>query len=342
MMNKTLIIGFGNADRGDDGAAWHALRALAQRLGRPAPEHPEDGLFPEGQEIDLWYELQLTPEMAEDCARYAQIYFIDAHTGNLPEEILLQPVDETPGVSIFTHHMTPAAVMAITRSLYHRAPRATLLSIRGYDFEFSRALSERTARLVEQAVELLWEQLVGGQEDEVNEPLLFIVTGSRGAGKTTFCASLARAAQAAGWHTAGLISHAVFSGSLRTSIQAEDLATGGTRTLATRKETEPAPGSSMWKFDEQTLRWGNAVLKASAPCDLLVVDELGPLEFEQNRGWLEGLAALDARQYAAAFVVVRGELLPQALLRWPDARIIEIDTPEDSAEKARILSGQLF
>jgi hydrogenase maturation protease len=161
-MLKTLIVGYGNADREDDGAAWHVLSGVSLRLGRPVPNLPDDGFFPEDEEIDLWYVLQLAPEMAEDFARYQRIIFVDAHTGNIPHEILLQPVDDSPPSSSFTHHMTPAACMAITRTIYHHSPQAMLLSVRGYNFGFSRSLSEGTAALVQQAVEMIWVLLGTG------------------------------------------------------------------------------------------------------------------------------------------------------------------------------------
>lgn len=157
LMKKTIIVGFGNADREDDGAAWHILSGLAARLGRPVPDVPEDGFFPEDHDIDLWYVLQLTPEMSEDMARYERIVFVDTHTGNIPHEIQLQPVEGTPVSSSFTHHMTPAASLELVRKLYHGAPEAVLLSVRGYSFGFTRELSSRTAELVKQAVEMLWD-----------------------------------------------------------------------------------------------------------------------------------------------------------------------------------------
>jgi nucleoside-triphosphatase len=171
--------------------------------------------------------------------------------------------------------------------------------------------------------------------------LLFVVTGSRGAGKTTFCSRLIRAAREAGWQTAGLLSHPVFKDSLRVTIQAEDLRSGEIRRIAVRSDT-PTPGSRHWQFDSSAVEWSNQVLRAAVPCDLLVVDELGPIEFEYERGWQEGLAAVDSRQYAIAIVVVRAELLGNALLRWNDANIVEIDTPEQSEAKANVLAQQLF
>jgi hydrogenase maturation protease len=156
-MVKTLIVGYGNADRQDDGVAWHVLSGIARQLGRPVPAAPEDGVFPEGKDIDLWYVLQLAPEMSEDFANYERICFVDAHTGNIAEEILLQPVEASPAASAFTHHLTPAACLALTQAIYGKELEAKLLSVRGYQFGFTRELSPETAALVRQAIKVLDE-----------------------------------------------------------------------------------------------------------------------------------------------------------------------------------------
>lgn len=176
------------------------------------------------------------------------------------------------------------------------------------------------------------------------EPMLYIITGSRGAGKTTFCQAVVNKAREAGLKTAGLLSLPVFEGQYRTAIEAQDMKTGEKRTLATRSEPGEAEGmhTKHWKFDPEVLTWGNRVLENSTPCDFLLVDELGTLEFEYDRGWQSAFEAVDSRQYAVAMVVIRSELLGEALVRWPHAYIVEIETPDDSREKARILSQQLF
>lgn len=177
-------------------------------------------------------------------------------------------------------------------------------------------------------------------------PLLFIITGSQGAGKTTFCERLIDAAREAGWRTGGLLSRAVFEAAdggsqTRAAIQAEDISSGETRSLAVRSDT-PTPGSKHWQFDPAALDWGSRVLAAATPIDFLVVDELGPLEFEREAGWQSGIQAVSSGQYAIALVVVRAEMLGEALTRWPDAHVVEIDTPEESARKAAVLAQQLF
>ena len=66
-MKRTLLIGYGNPDREDDGVAWHILRALSVKLGLPAPDSYEDD-FTQTAQMDFAFYLQLTPEIAEEIA----------------------------------------------------------------------------------------------------------------------------------------------------------------------------------------------------------------------------------------------------------------------------------
>lgn len=154
-MKKILLLGYGNPDREDDGVAWHILRALTVRMGLPAPDSYEDD-FPENSQVDFAFHLQLTPEMAEDIAQYEYVCFMDAHTGNIPEEVRIIDVESDFQKSPFTHHLTAQSLMSICETLYKKKPDSALLSVRGYQFLFSRTLSEPTAALVLEAVDLAW------------------------------------------------------------------------------------------------------------------------------------------------------------------------------------------
>ena len=154
-MNKFLLLGYGNPDREDDGVAWHILRALTVKLGMPAPDSYE-GEFPQSAQIDFEFHLQLTPEMAEDVAAYDNVCFVDAHTGNIPQEVRLIDVESDFQRSPFTHHLTPQSLLSICETLYGKKPDAALLSVRGYQFLFSRNLSEPTQALLPQAVNQVW------------------------------------------------------------------------------------------------------------------------------------------------------------------------------------------
>jgi hydrogenase maturation protease len=154
-MKKFLLLGYGNPDREDDGVAWHILRALTIKLGLPAPDSYEDE-FSQSPQIDFEFHLQLTPEMAEDISGYEYVCFVDAHTGNIPEEVRLINVESDFQRSPFTHHLTAQSLLSICETLYKTKPDSVLLSVRGYQFLFSPVLSEQTAALVPEAVELVW------------------------------------------------------------------------------------------------------------------------------------------------------------------------------------------
>lgn len=156
---SAIIIGYGNPDREDDGVAWHVLAALARRMGRDVPAEPENGMEPAGEDVDFLFQLQLTPEIAEIIAGYERACFVDAHTGALPDELSIRPIDPQFQASPFTHHMTAETCLSIAQTLYGSWPKAVLVSIRGYQFGFSRGLSSQTAVLAGQAVEAIWRWL---------------------------------------------------------------------------------------------------------------------------------------------------------------------------------------
>jgi len=156
---STLILGFGNADRQDDGVAWHILNRLAVRLERPISDSPDEGFQLSGNSPELLFTLQLIPEMAEMIGQFDRVCFVDAHTGSVPQDVKITPVREEFQSSPFTHHMTPATLLALAGTLYGKHPEALLVSVRGYAFEFDRSLSERTDELASQAVEAIWNWL---------------------------------------------------------------------------------------------------------------------------------------------------------------------------------------
>ena len=68
-----------------------------------------------------------------------------------------------------------------------------------------------------------------------------------------------------------------------------------------------------------------ALLEANPNCDLLVVDELGPLELVRGEGWQAALEALAQGGYCLALVVVRPELLDVLPAAWHIQRVVDLD-----------------
>jgi nucleoside-triphosphatase len=150
------------------------------------------------------------------------------------------------------------------------------------------------------------------------EVSIHVVTGERGAGKSTLCKRIATEAGRRGLSVAGLITERLGDapGSPRRVI---DLASGESRLFGSQHGTPgssapaargPDPLTPWWEYDHGVFAWANAALLRSTPCDLLVVDEVGPLELQGKRGWVGALDALRSGDFNAALVVCRPALLP--------------------------------
>ncbi|MFN2304222.1 MAG: ATP-binding cassette domain-containing protein [Anaerolineales bacterium] len=156
-----------------------------------------------------------------------------------------------------------------------------------------------------------------------NTPQLILVTGLSGAGKTTWCKKLVEIAKNRGLDVAGILSPGIFVGQKKIGISAFNIASGESRILAElRKDNRETLSTPRWTFDPEVLNWADGVIASSGDCDLLIIDELGPLEFLKGKGLTSGLARIDSRDYKVAVVVVRSSLLPKAIQRWPTAQVV--------------------
>lgn len=152
-----------------------------------------------------------------------------------------------------------------------------------------------------------------------------IITGPCQVGKTRFCSFLLQQAQSQGLQLAGLICPPIYDEQNKTAISIEDLKSHERKTLAVKRTTQTEGlMTERWVFDENVLTWGNMVLSDTGGCDLLLVDELGPLEFTRGQGWQNGLKAIDKGEYKIAVVVIRPALVETAVKRWPHAEVAEI------------------
>jgi len=146
-----LFLGYGNIDRQDDGVAWHLLRAVMQGLGCPPPDDPDVEMPIVCGPYSFAFQLQLTPELADSLGDFDKVCFMDAHTGNVPDEVHIEKVSPHYQSSPFTHHMTASTLLSLCEVVHQRVPATILVSVRGYEFKFTRSLSSGTAALIDQA-----------------------------------------------------------------------------------------------------------------------------------------------------------------------------------------------
>lgn len=163
-MSRTLVIGYGNRDRQDDGVAWEVIDALRRRAGQAALAEDETGLEQLGGQVDSIFILQLAPDLLDVAARYDQLIFVDAHVQPDAADLYCTPVQPEYATATFTHHMTPALFLALLQALHQCQPAGFVVSIRGSRFDFERGLSAATQALVEPAVVQIQKLLTAAQE----------------------------------------------------------------------------------------------------------------------------------------------------------------------------------
>jgi nucleoside-triphosphatase THEP1 len=153
-----------------------------------------------------------------------------------------------------------------------------------------------------------------------------ILTGERGVGKTTVCRETITLAEARDYTCGGILTLTQPDGEL----DVLDASSGDTHRLTLPPDAKPAIVQGRFRFAPETVGWGNMALARATPCQLLVIDELGPLEIEQGRGWTKTSDVLRRGDFALAIVVVRPELVIKAQLRLPVGAIAVLAvTPED-------------
>ncbi len=136
-----------------------------------------------------------------------------------------------------------------------------------------------------------------------------ILTGEKGSGKTMLCRRIMEGALRRGLDAAGVLSPARCEDGMKVGIDVLAVRTGERRALAEADDRPGAVRTPRYRFDPGSMLWGAACLDAACPCDVLIVDELGPLELERGQGWVQALDILRAGRYGLAVVVVRPTLL---------------------------------
>ncbi|MGD8620317.1 MAG: nucleoside-triphosphatase [Anaerolineales bacterium] len=158
---------------------------------------------------------------------------------------------------------------------------------------------------------------------------IMMITGESGSGKTHFCAQIVnelRQGDLSRKDIRGILSTELKRNGKKTGIQAVNVVTYEHKNLAELSDGEPGPLSTKrWRFDPMVIAWCNSVFSKAVPCEVLIVDEIGPLELEQGKGFTTGLEAVDSGEYKLAMVVVRPHLIEKALERWPEAEVLNVE-----------------
>ena len=130
-----LIISYGNPLRSDDGLAWRVADALEAKFS--------------STEVEILRLHQLTPELAERVSHVDAVIFVDAAAADgeerRPGEIRIEEVHPEGAGSLvqshFSHHLTPAVVVAMAAHLFGTRARAFSATLTGQDFGHGESLT---------------------------------------------------------------------------------------------------------------------------------------------------------------------------------------------------------
>lgn len=121
-----LVFGIGNSGRADDGLGWTFLDWLSSLAGFRGRSE---------------YRYQLQAEDAALVANAAQVVFVDAYRGQLPDGYRWQACEPSAEFQFSTHALPPRTVLSLCRDLYPTTPPATCLMIEGAAWELKTGLS---------------------------------------------------------------------------------------------------------------------------------------------------------------------------------------------------------
>ncbi len=164
------------------------------------------------------------------------------------------------------------------------------------------------------------------------DPSIVILSGESGSGKTTICTRVVALARVRGLGVAGVLTPARLADGCKVGLDVEDIHTGQRHPLAERIGGTDGPATESWHFHADGLAWGVAILRCAKPCDLLVIDEMGPLELARGQGWTVGLDLLRGSHYRLALVVVRPALLPRFRERLSGAEPLTLAVTETNRD----------
>lgn len=143
---KKLIIGFGDPLHGDDALGWEVAGRLTMGI--------------DDDSVDIRMVPELTPDLIEPISEAQLVIFVDATRSGPPGEWNCSVI--VPGAGVHTdprHAFDVERVLLLSRLLFHRRPRALMISVTAQSFACSDHLSQPVENVIPEIVGYIREQL---------------------------------------------------------------------------------------------------------------------------------------------------------------------------------------
>lgn len=166
-------------------------------------------------------------------------------------------------------------------------------------------------------------------EEDKRRPDIFIITGGKGEGKSTFAENLARLLKEKGVKCTGFISRGSWDGNKRQGFTLYDLESGREELLCSvARSTGPIRQGRFW-FSTEALKMGERIISDAAlkSDTVTIIDEVGPLEIG-GKGWYGAIEYLCSNSAAPQVWSVRDSLVQKAARRWNSGDVYIISVPD--------------
>jgi hydrogenase maturation protease len=136
----TLIVGYGNSLRGDDGLGWHVVERLGQDVRL--------------SDATVLWRHQLTPELAHDIGQSSLVVLIDVSVEQEPGEIAVRRLEATSTAgSAWSHHVDPESLVALARELWNASPDVFVVSVGAGSLDVGERLSPAVEAALPKVIE---------------------------------------------------------------------------------------------------------------------------------------------------------------------------------------------
>jgi nucleoside-triphosphatase THEP1 len=146
---------------------------------------------------------------------------------------------------------------------------------------------------------------------------VFIITGKQGEGKTTLLAAMIQRLQKEGYRIGGILQPCVFKDGERIGYDVTDIASGTSVMLCRLNSIQSEIKEGKFSFLEEGVLFGcrSLTMDALRAVDLIIVDEVGPLEL-RGGGWYASLEKLLRTSDLPIVICVRESLINRVQEQW--------------------------
>jgi len=157
-----------------------------------------------------------------------------------------------------------------------------------------------------------------------------VITGNPGCGKTTVCEKVIRRLEEGGIRCGGILCPEVKENGRRVGTNAVDVMTREERIMAMLKNKAEFDGIEVGRYslNRKGIEFGKDAIENAMNCNVIVIDEIGPVELS-NDGMIDAaVKALDSEN--SVIVIVRSKLKKKFLEGFKDREFIVFDVSEEN------------